>query len=182
MYKRFRTFEGHRNTLKSAVKIMSPKPRKSTNRIIFHMSISKDTVSKQCEAFSLSLSLSLSLPLYLPSSLSLSFSFSSSLPPARYDQWRCGSEKSCKVSKTLFDLRGNRNWSKKLRRAITKFKQKQNSTEIWANLDENTLTGGSRNCNILDYIQSSRWGTRWRGNHELWGGKSRREIKHYYII
>ena len=98
-----------------------------------------------------------------------------------YDQWRRGSEKSCKVSKTLFDLRGNRNWSKKLRRAITKFKQKQNSTEIWANLDENTLTGGSRNCNILDYIQSSRWGTRWRGNHELWGGRSRREIKHYYI-
>ena len=99
-----------------------------------------------------------------------------------YDQWRRRSEKSCKVSKTLFDLRGNRNWSKKLRRAITKFKQKQNSTEIWANLDENTLTGGSRNCNILDYIQSSRWGTRWRGNHELWGGKSWREIKHYYII
>ena len=156
---------------------MSTKPRKNTNHIIFHMSISKDTVSKQCDAFSLSLSLS--LPLSLPSSLSLSFSFSSSLPPARYDQWRCGSEKSCKVSKTLFDLRGNRNWSKKLRRAITKFKQKQNSAEIWANLRwkwfrwrEGGRGSSCVKCNILDYIQSGSWGTRWRGKDELWGGKS----------
>ena len=66
-----------------------------------------------------------------------------------YDQWRRGSEKSCKVSKTLFDLRGNRNWSKKLRRAITKFKQKQNSAEIWANWDENSLGEGAREGQVV---------------------------------